>query len=46
MTDSKIESAKKLLAAGMPPRDVAENLGVSIQALYRWVPASETVAGP
>ena len=26
MTDSKIESAKKLLAGGMPPRDVAENL--------------------
>ena len=40
MTDSKIESAKKLLAGGMPPRDVAENLGVSIPTLYRWVPAS------
>jgi DNA invertase Pin-like site-specific DNA recombinase len=40
MTDSKIESAKKLLAGGIPPRDVAKNLGVSIPTLYRWVPAS------
>ena len=27
MTDSKIKSAKKLLANGTPPRDVAKNLG-------------------
>jgi DNA invertase Pin-like site-specific DNA recombinase len=40
MTDSKIESAKKLLATGVPPRDVADNLGVSVPTLYRWVPAS------
>ena len=40
MTDSKIESAKQLLANGVPPRDVARNLGVSIPTLYRWVPAS------
>ena len=40
MTDSKIESAKKLLSGGMPPRDVADNLGVSIPTLYRWIPAS------
>lgn len=40
MTDSKIASAKKLLASGVPRRDVAENLGVSIPTLYRWVPAS------
>jgi DNA invertase Pin-like site-specific DNA recombinase len=40
MTDSKIESAKKLLTSGMPPRDVAKNLGVSIPTLYRWIPAS------
>lgn len=40
MTDSKIESAKKLLASGTPPRDVAKNLGVSVPTLYRWVPAS------
>jgi len=41
MTDSKIESAKKLLANGVPPRDVAKNLGVSVPTLYRWIPASE-----
>lgn len=40
MTDSKIESARKLLASGVPPRDVARNLGVSIPTLYRWLPAS------
>jgi len=43
MTDSKIESAKKLLANGVPPRDVAKNLGVSIPTLYRWVPPSSQV---
>jgi len=40
MTDSKVESAKKLLASGVPPKDVAKNLGVSVPTLYRWVPAS------
>jgi len=40
MTDSKIESAKSLLAKGMPLRDVAKNLGVSVPTLYRWIPAS------
>jgi DNA invertase Pin-like site-specific DNA recombinase len=40
MTDSKIESAKKLLANGVPPCDVAHNLGVSVPTLYRWIPAS------
>jgi DNA invertase Pin-like site-specific DNA recombinase len=40
MTDSKVESAKKLLANGVPPRDVAKNLGVSVPTLYRWIPAS------
>ena len=39
MTDSKIASAKKLLANGVPPRDVAKNLGVSVPTLYRWIPA-------
>ena len=42
MTDSKIESAKKLLSNGVPPRDVAHNLGVSVPTLYRWIPASTT----
>jgi len=40
MTDSKIESAKKFLANGVPPRDVAKNLGVSVPTLYRWIPPS------
>jgi DNA invertase Pin-like site-specific DNA recombinase len=40
MTDSKVESAKKLLACGVPPREVAKNLEVSVPTLYRWVPAS------
>jgi transposase len=40
MTDGKIESAKRRLASGVPLKDVAKNLGVSIPTLYRWVPAS------
>ncbi|MGA0586501.1 recombinase family protein [Dyella sp. KRB-257] len=40
MTESKIRSARKLLAEGIPPRDVARNLGVSVPTLYRWIPAS------
>jgi DNA invertase Pin-like site-specific DNA recombinase len=40
MTDSKSKAARRLLAAGTPPRDVAENLGVSVPTLYRWLPAS------
>jgi len=40
MTESKIKSARKLLASGVPPRDVAGNLGVSVPTLYRWIPAS------
>ena len=41
MTDSKLESAKRLLADGVPPKDVAADLGVSVPTLYRWLPASE-----
>jgi len=41
MTDSKIASAKKLLAEGTPPADVARDLGVSIPTLYRWIPAHQ-----
>ena len=40
MTPGKIESAIRLLDGGMPPREVAKNLGVSIPTLYRWIPAS------
>jgi DNA invertase Pin-like site-specific DNA recombinase len=40
MTDSKIESAKKLLASGCAAQGRGQNLGVSIPTLYHWVPAS------
>lgn len=40
MTESKIESAKKLIANGISPREVADNLNISIPTLYRWIPAS------
>ena len=40
MTDSKIESAKQLLANGIPPKEVASNLSISVPTLYRWIPAS------
>jgi len=41
MTQSKLESAKRLLNSGILPRDVAHDLGISIPTLYRWIPASE-----
>ncbi|MHB2029672.1 MAG: helix-turn-helix domain-containing protein, partial [Acidimicrobiales bacterium] len=41
MTDSKVDAAQKLLASGVPPREVASNLGVSVATLYRWLPAEE-----
>ena len=41
MTPGKVESARKLLASGMPPKDVAKNLGVSVPTLYRWLPAGQ-----
>jgi DNA invertase Pin-like site-specific DNA recombinase len=40
MTPSKLDAAKQLLASGVPARDVASNLGISIPTLYRWIPAS------
>jgi len=44
MTGEKLEAAKKLLADGTPPRDVARVVGVSIPTLYRWLPASRDTA--
>lgn len=41
MTDSKLTAAKRLLADGVPPKDVAMDLGISIPTLYRWLPASQ-----
>ena len=40
MTDGKVQAARKLLASGTPPREVAHSLGVSVPTLYRWVPAT------
>ena len=40
MTKSKIIAAKKLLDSGIAPKDVAQNLGVSLATLYRWIPAN------
>ena len=44
MTESKVESAKLLLARGVAPKDVASNLSVSIATLYRWLPGARTNA--
>ncbi len=41
MTKSKLESATKLLENGVPPKDVAKDLNISIPTLYRWLPASK-----
>ena len=41
MTESKLKSAKKLLSDGVPSKDVARDLGVSVPTLYRWIPASD-----
>jgi len=39
MTESKLASAKKLLNSGVPAKEVAKDLGVSLATLYRWIPA-------
>ena len=41
MTPAKLESARKLLDAGTPPKDVASSLGVSVATLYRHLPAGD-----
>ena len=38
--ESKLASAKRLLLAGSPPKDVARDLGVSVLTLYRWLPCA------
>ena len=40
MTDGKVQVARKLLASGTLPHEVAHSLGVSVPTLYRWVPVS------
>ena len=44
MTNEKIRAAKKMLAEGTPPKEVADVVGVSVPTLYRWLPASKTAA--
>ena len=43
MTDTKIKAARELLDNGTPPKDVADNLGISVPTLYRWIPATSTM---
>ena len=40
MTDGKVQAARKLLASGTRPSEVAHSLGPAVPPLYRWVPAS------
>jgi DNA invertase Pin-like site-specific DNA recombinase len=40
MKESKIKSANKLQANGVPPREITGNLGVSVPTLHRWIPVS------
>jgi DNA invertase Pin-like site-specific DNA recombinase len=39
MTPKKTEAARKLLASGIHPKEVASSLGVSLPTLYRHIPA-------
>ena len=43
MTENKVQAAKNLFAQGMLPKDVAQNLEISVPTLYRWIPASEQI---
>ena len=44
MTISKVNAAKNLFAQGMPARDVADNLEISVSTLYKWIPANEQIS--
>jgi DNA invertase Pin-like site-specific DNA recombinase len=41
MTETKLKAARRLLADGTLPKDVAQSLGVSVPTLYRWLPAAQ-----
>ena len=43
MTKGKIKAAKNLFAQAMLPKDIAQNLGISVPTLYRWIPAHEQI---
>lgn len=43
MTKSKIDAAKSLFKQGMPAKDVASSIEVSIATLYKWIPAEDQV---
>lgn len=43
MTEIKIATGRRLLASGIPPKEVAEALGVSVATLYRHIPAAASV---
>jgi DNA invertase Pin-like site-specific DNA recombinase len=45
MTDNKIRSAKRLLGTDMLPREVADDLGISLATLYRWIPGAASIGG-
>ncbi|MGY2737197.1 helix-turn-helix domain-containing protein [Sphingomonas sp. UYP23] len=44
MTPDKIDTARKLLAAGDKPTRVAKLLGVGLSTFYRQFPANERAA--
>jgi hypothetical protein len=39
MTTPKLDMARKSLEDGIPPKEVAESLNISVPTLYRWCPA-------
>lgn len=41
MTPKRLEAARKLLASGMPMREIAPAIGVSVPTLYRHLPAPD-----
>jgi len=44
MTPKRLEAARKLVASGMPMREIAPAIGVSVPTLYRHLPAPEQEA--
>lgn len=43
MTKGKINAATNLFKQGMPAKDVASSIEVSIATLYKWIPAEEQI---